>query len=186
MKEIELKFQVKSLRPIVTSLKKEGCVLSKILDQKDTVFVPDKNNTDSCEGSVWLRVREENKKVELNYKKQGNKKMSSKEIEFKVDSSDKAKEFLDELGFEKWVVVHKKRRTTKYKKYNICLDEVVGLGFFVEIELLVPEDDNNDYEEELHSIAYSLNISRGNRINSHYDTMIKELEDNNKKTDRNN
>ncbi len=82
MREIELKFKVDSLDNIIDFLKKEGCIISDVLDQKDTVYVSNINDTESREGSVWLRVRQENDKIELNYKKQGNKKMTSKEIEF--------------------------------------------------------------------------------------------------------
>lgn len=176
MREIELKFKVDSLDNIIDFLKKEGCIISDVLDQKDTVYVSNINDTESREESVWLRVRQENDKIELNYKKQGNKKMTSKEIEFQVDSSDKAKCFLEELGFVKWVEVHKRRITTKYKEYNICMDQVERLGNFIEIEILVPDDNDKDYEEELYLVAEELGINRNNRINSHYDTMIRELD----------
>ena len=176
MREIELKFKVDSMNPILSILEENHCVLSDVLDQHDVIYVPDLNHVESVDGSIWLRIRKENDRIELNYKKQGPVKMSSKEIEFGIDSFEKAKELLEEFGYQKWVEVHKKRRTTKYKNYNICLDEVEKLGSFVEIEVLVPDDDNKDYADELFQVAWEFGIPEDDRVNSHYDTMMWELE----------
>ncbi len=129
------------------------------------------------ENSVWLRIRQTNNEVELNYKKQSALKMESEEIEFGVTSYDKANAFLSALGFHKWVEVKKVRRYSQYKDCNICLDSVERLGDFVELELLIPEKENIDYEAKLLAYAQELNIDITKRINSHYDTMISELPD---------
>lgn len=175
MREVELKFKVNSLDTIINRLKKEGCIISSIEEQYDTIYVKDLNRTESNEGSVWLRVRKTNETIELNYKKQSAKKFDSQEIEFQVDSYEKANNFLKAIGFQEWVQVHKKRRYTNYQGYNICLDEVDKLGFFIEIELLVDENDEKNYEENLLQIAEKFGIKNENRVNSHYDTMISEL-----------
>ena len=175
MREIELKFRVDKLEDITSILEKNNCAISKVINQADTIYVSDLGNVESTSGSVWLRVRKEDEKVELNYKKQSPKKMESEEIEFTVGDYKKANDFLKALGYKEWVQVNKKRRYSKYKEYNICIDEVERLGTFVEIELLINEDNNKDYEEELYKVAKELGIDKDNRINSHYDTMIYEL-----------
>lgn len=101
--------------------------------------------------------------------------MESEEIEFEVNSYEKANAFLKALGFKEWVQVNKKRRYSKYQDYNICIDEVERLGTFVEIELLVNEQNDINYEEQLLNVAKEIGINTDNRINSHYDTMISEL-----------
>lgn len=175
MREIELKFKVENLNDIITFLEKNNCELSSVMKQNDTIYVQDLNDVESKEGSIWLRVRKTNDVVELNYKKQSAKKMESEEIEFEVDSYEKANAFLKALGFKEWVQVNKKRRYSKYKDYNICIDEVERLGSFIEIELLVKEQDDINYEEQLLTVAKEMGIDANNRINSHYDTMISEL-----------
>lgn len=177
MREIELKFKVDNLDKIINYLESINCKLSTTIVQNDSIFVENLNNTESTEGSVWLRIRKTNDKIELNYKKQSAKKMESEEIEFEVNSYEKANDFLKALGFKQWVEVNKKRRYTKYKDCNICIDQVERLGDFIELELLVESKDNYNYEEQLLSIAKELNIDVNNRINSHYDTMISELKD---------
>ncbi len=175
MREIELKFKVKNLNEIIKFLEDRNCQISSINYQCDTIYVSDLDNTESKEGSVWLRVRKTNDKIELNYKKQSAKKMESEEIEFEVDSYEKANSFLKALGFKEWVQVNKKRRYSKYKNCNICIDEVEKLGFFVELELLIEEENDCDYEKQLLDLARELRLDISNRINSHYDTMISKL-----------
>lgn len=175
MREIELKFKVKNLNEIIKFLEDRNCQISSINYQCDTIYVSDLDNTESKEGSVWLRVRKTNDKIELNYKKQSAKKMESEEIEFEVDSYEKANSFLKALGFKEWVQVNKKRRYSKYKDCNICIDEVEKLGFFVELELLIEEENDCDYEKQLLDLARELRLDISNRINIHYDTMISKL-----------
>lgn len=175
MREIELKFKIENIERILTFLEKQGCEISPMNYQYDTIYVKDLNHVESTEGSIWLRVRKTNDKIELNYKKQSAKKMESEEIEFEVSSYEKANSFLKALGFQEWVQVNKKRRYTKYQDYNICIDEVERLGTFMEIELLIEDQTNEDYEEKILNVAKEMGIDILNRINSHYDTMISEL-----------
>lgn len=175
MREIELKFKVDNIDDIISFLEKSNCEISDTECQYDTIYVQNLDNVESTEGSVWLRVRKTNDKIELNYKKQSAKKMESEEIEFEVNSYEKANAFLKALGFKEWVQVNKKRRYSKYQDYNICIDEVERLGTFVEIELLVNEQNDINYEEQLLNVAKEIGINTDNRINSHYDTMISEL-----------
>lgn len=175
MREIELKFKVDDVDKLINKLESLGCSLSEPITQNDTIYVSDLNHVESVAGSIWLRVRKKNDEVELNLKKQSERKSESQEIEFTVSSYEKARAFLECLGYQKWVEVNKVRRTSKYQSINICIDKVERLGSFVELEYLIPEDDSKKYEDELLSIAKELEIDTTKIINSHYDTMISEL-----------
>ena len=177
MREIELKFKVDDMNDLLAKLRDMDCEVSEILSQNDTIYVSDLNHVESVEGSIWLRVRKENEKVELNLKKQSAKIQESKEIEFDVSSYEKANQLLETLGYQKWVVVNKKRRYSKYLNYNLCIDEVERLGSFLEIELLVDEEDKKDYISDLLEIAKTFELTEDNIVNSHYDTMISQLEE---------
>lgn len=177
MREIELKFKVDDMNDLLAKLRDMDCEVSEILSQNDTIYVSDLNHVESVEGSIWLRVRKENEKVELNLKKQSAKIQESKEIEFEVSSYEKANQLLETLGYQKWVVVNKKRRYSHYLNYNLCIDEVERLGSFLEIELLVDEEDKKDYISDLLEIAKTFELTEDNIVNSHYDTMISQLEE---------
>lgn len=176
MREIELKFKVEDMNDLLDKLKNLGCEISKIFSQNDTIYVSDLNQVESVEGSIWLRVRKENEKVELNLKKQSAKIQESTEIEFEVSSYEKANQLLETLGYQKWVVVNKKRRYSKYLNYNLCIDEVERLGTFLEIELLVDEEDKKDYIPNLLEVSKLFQLTESDIVNSHYDTMISKLE----------
>lgn len=178
MREIELKFKVDELDKFVKKIEELGCTVGSIITQNDTIYVANLDDTDSVEGSIWLRVRKVNNKIEMNYKKQSALKSESQEIEFGVDDYEKANRFLKALGYKEWVRVNKKRRYSKYKSANLCIDEVERLGSFVEIEYLIDENDKKiNYEDELIKLAEELGIDIHNIVNSHYDTMIAELGD---------
>lgn len=175
MREIELKFKIKEYDKLLEKLQNLGCNIEEPIIQNDTIYIKDLENIESKEGSIWLRVRKENDKVEMNYKKQSANISESQEIEFEVGSYEKAKEFLEALGYQKWVVVNKKRCYSKYFHYNLCIDEVERLGHFIEIELLVEDNDVKDYMSDLYAIAKELGLEKEDVISSHYDTMIAEL-----------
>lgn len=177
MQEIEIKFRVENIEKIKEQLYKKGCIFSEELNQKDTVFLPDIKDSSHGEGKIFVRIREVNKKVEITLKKQSNKMVQSKEIEFGVTNYESAYDFLETLGLEKWVTVEKKRITTKYKDFNICIDEVKRLGSFIEIEIITSEENKTEYyEEEIIKTGKEFGIDIKNRVNNFYDTMINELD----------
>ena len=176
MQEIELKFTIEDINLVKEQLEKMGCQFSDLLNQKDTIFIPDIKDSTNGEGKIFVRIRSVNEKNQVTLKKQGVKLSESKEIEFDVSDYDDVYEFLTTLGLAQWVTVEKKRITTKYKEFNICLDEVKYLGSFIEIEILTDELNKVDYYEEMmKSVADELGIDIKNIVNKHYDTMISEL-----------
>ncbi len=177
MREIELKFRIDDLDKLIQKLIDLGCEISDYKVQNDTIYVANLDNTECVLGSIFLRVRKVNDQVELTLKKQSANISESQEIEFLVSDYDKANDFLKVLGYKEWVRVNKKRRTTKIKEINICLDEVEKLGNFIELECLASDNESNSYEDKLLALAESLDIDTAKLVNKHYDTMIAELKD---------
>lgn len=176
MQEIEIKFKIDSRDELIKKLEELGCTFSKERIQKDTIFVSDLNHVESKEGSIFVRIREQNEKKILTLKKQSKVVMQNKEIEFEISDSVKARDFLETLGLVEWVTVEKSRLETSYKKYNFCMDRVKRLGDFVEIEILSEEENKTEeFEKEILSVAQSLNIDTNQRINNFYDNMIHDL-----------
>lgn len=96
----------------------------------------------------WLRIRiEDNKKV-LNYKRKSNNKHCD-EYEVMIDNDENLKHILKFLDFKEISTVNKVR--TKYlynNKYEFAFDSVENLGLFIEIEvkkydLRIEEEYNN-------------------------------------------
>lgn len=182
MQEIEIKFKIDNREELTKKLLDLGCNFDKERIQKDTIFVHDLNHVESKEGSIFVRIREQNEKKILTLKKQSKVVMQNKEIEFEVSDTEKARDFLETLGMTEWVTVEKSRIETSYKKYNFCIDHVKRLGDFVEIEILSEEENKTEeFEKEILSLAESLNIDTNNRVNNFYDNMIHDLNEKERK-----
>jgi adenylate cyclase class 2 len=84
-----------------------------------------------------LRIRVKEKGVRLTYKgpKLDQDTKSRKEVTVEVDDSRALEEILEDLGFSKVAVVKKRRTKYSLDEAVLCLDEVEGLGTFLEVEL---------------------------------------------------
>lgn len=175
MKEIEIKYQLNDKSKLIEKLERLGCVMSDTNIQKDTIYVSDLNHIENTPESIFLRVRKDNDKIQLNAKRHEKVMQSRKEVEFEVSSYEEANKFLELIGFEKWVEVNKERVHTIYKDCNICIDEVETLGSFVELEYVV--DDETEEEKilkKIEEIAKEIGIDTKEIVNQYYDEMIAE------------
>ena len=80
----------------------------------------------------------------MTLKIEGQAKLVSDEYEFAVDDGDMARQMLTALGWQEVVTVDKVRLESKTEDYTICVDEVAGLGLFIELEVLAEDDANTD------------------------------------------
>ena len=104
-------------------------------------------------------------------------KLVSDEYEFTVDDGDMARQMLTALGWQEVVTVDKVRLESKTEDYTICIDEVAGLGLFIELEVLAEDDANTDnIQQQMYSFLKNLNID-GELWKTPYDTSIRNLQD---------
>jgi len=136
--EIEAKLKVESLAPVAERLHVLGARLMANKAQEDLYFdnaQAQMLTTDKC-----LRVRteitEKATKISLTYKgpKQASDLKCREEIELPVSDFAQSKALLLGLGYEQIMTVLKRRSLWFHKECLICLDQVTGLGSFVEIE----------------------------------------------------
>jgi len=134
MQETEAKFYVRDLSRIKSELERLGAQLiqARVLETNIRFDLPGAKLR--AEGRV-LRLRRD-REVRLTYKSASIKEqgvLSREEIEFVVEDFDKAKSFLEALGYQKLVYYEKYRTTYEWNKAHIMLDEL-PYGSFVEIE----------------------------------------------------
>ncbi len=91
---------------------------------------------DFAETDEALRLREAGGRCELTYKgpKEGGRVKARLEATVEVSDCDEAKLILEKLGFRPVAVVEKRRRYYSLGGVTVTLDEVRGLGCFVEVE----------------------------------------------------
>ncbi len=76
------------------------------------------------------------------------------------------------VGFELIIHLNKIRRKAKYQDYEICLDEVEGLGAYIEVERMVEEGDSEHIQKELFDFLQSLGIAAEDQVDEGYDILL--------------
>jgi adenylate cyclase class 2 len=76
------------------------------------------------------------------------------------------------MGYKEAVRINKTRVITHYNGCEICIDEVEGLGSFIEMEKLAKEGDSEKIQEELFEFFKRLGITNEDRVFWGYDTLM--------------
>jgi len=139
--EIEVKAKVKDLETLKNKLEEMGCVLSAPIIQNDYIYNQKGVNLKNHSHDIpVLRIREQGEKIIFTLKKNRSNELDCIEKELEVSNKETLKDIFELLNYVSTIEVHKKRIKTNYKDYEICLDEVVGLGSYVEVEKISDED----------------------------------------------
>ncbi|MDE1919233.1 MAG: class IV adenylate cyclase [Patescibacteria group bacterium] len=176
MREIELKFRIKDPKVIEKKLSGMGCLFSKPLHQRDTVYTKEGSTEEwrsSKEGDITVRIRRQDTGAEFNLKQQRSGESDNLEYETKVDDPETLHHILTVLGYSPEVTVNKMRRKCKLGEYDICLDSVEELGDFLEIEKLAEDNVNPEaVRDELFKAIEPLGLYRTDEEPRGYDTQI--------------
>ena len=135
MIEYEVKIRVAGLGPVRARLAALGTRPGSRLTERDLYFnAPDRDFGTTDEA---LRIRSTADGSTLTYKgpKLGLATVKAREeLIVAIDRPDRMEEILGRLGFTRTAAVEKERETYTVKACSVALDEVRGLGSFVEIE----------------------------------------------------
>ncbi|MFH1403040.1 MAG: class IV adenylate cyclase [Candidatus Altiarchaeota archaeon] len=129
MLEVEVKARCQDL---TEKLDKIGASYVKTEVQEDTYYTHP--NRDFRKTDEALRIRRIKDSCYLTYKGplQDSDTKTREELEYEV--SEGVGEILSKLGFMEYRSVRKTRRLYKLEGLEICLDDVEGLGSFIEVE----------------------------------------------------
>ena len=189
MIEVESKFKVSSSIThdgLLTILKDQLIAQISSKRQIDTVFLlPEQVDAPIVPGSKIMRVRDvlnpetgELQRSLMTLKVEGQTKLVSDEYEFAVDDGNAARQMLTALGWQEIVTVDKVRLESKTEDYTVCIDEVAGLGLFIELEVLTEDSaDVKNIQQQMRNFLKNLNID-GKLWKIPYDTSIRNLQNN--------
>lgn len=133
--------------------------------QIDTYYQPTyrkflKDNSETI--NEWLRIGIRGNKKILNYKNWYDD-MYCDEYEVEIDDDKNLDKIFEVLGLEKIAVVNKVRNTYYFlDKYEIALDYVEKLGYFIEIEVKKYTEKAIDEYDKLLKVAKDLNLNLDN------------------------
>lgn len=133
--EIKIKLSEMEFQALEAQMQKEAVFLKRSR-QVDTYYQP--IHRKFLDGDViceWLRIGERGNKKILNYKNWYDNKYCD-EYEVEIDNAKNLDKIFQILGLEQIALVDKVRSTYFYlDKYEVALDYVEKLGYFVEIEV---------------------------------------------------
>lgn len=162
--EIKVKLSKEEFERIEKNMKANAKFL-KNNKQIDTYYQPTyrkflKDNSETI--NEWLRIGIRGNKKILNYKNWYDD-MYCDEYEVEIDDDKNLDKIFEVLGLEKIAVVNKVRNTYYFlDKYEIALDYVEELGYFIEIEVKKYTETAVDEYDKLLKVAKDLNLNLDN------------------------
>ena len=128
---------------------------------------------------VFMRIRIQNgEKVIMTAKKPkniaGEGNLVKREHEVVVDSAEEARAILEMLGLKEAVRVVKKRQTCAYKEFEICVDEIEGLGSFIEMEKIGDESTASQVQKDMFYFLGTLGVASEDQVKKGYDILMLE------------
>ncbi len=172
MREIEIKAKVTDPKGLLQRITDLGITLSDPIKQHDVVYA-EPGSTDNALNSNWLRIRIENdERAYFTLKRSVVGHLDSIEHETLVDNADELRAIVEQLGFTQYSDLTKIRRKGAYGDIELCLDEVPGLGNFVEAELIMHKDSDHDKVIcRLWDLFDSLSIHKSDEVHEGYDVL---------------
>jgi len=171
--EIEVKLKVNSLAEVEQKLAELGAEF--LAEQLQTDYLFDDANAALTTTDRCLRLRRQSvaggERFFLTYKGAKEKSNFKKrpEIEIEIIEAESTQKLLSALGYEKVMVVEKKRRLWKLGGCSVALDQLPLLGAFVEIE--GPDD------ETITNVQLKLGLADLPHIAKSYAQLTKEERD---------
>ncbi|PZG13523.1 class IV adenylate cyclase [Micromonospora craterilacus] len=172
--EVEVKYRVVDLAALEAALAARGIVLSAPVVQDDQAYARvGWEYGQSKIGVPFARLRTERGRHLLTVKTPVANEQSCVEHETEVADRDQMDAAIQQMGFYPTVRIRKVRRTVALGLVSLCLDEVDGIGTFLEIERIIGAGEAGEQvQAELDRFAVSLNVPL-ERTSDTYDSLIR-------------
>ena len=173
VREIELKYRVDDLEALLVALKSRGIELSEPVFQDDQAYAPAGwQFGDSKLGVSFLRLRTVQDRHYFTLKQPAGSAQDCLEYETQVTDRQAMHQAALHMGYRPTVRIAKTRRMATLEDCSLCIDEVDGLGGFLELERLAPDHaDAQAIQADLAAFVSSLSIT-AIRIDQTYDSLV--------------
>lgn len=181
MYEVEVKAALNDTKSFIVKLQERGCELDPEILQDDTVYVRETGPLEVfLRNDEFLRLRvEDDDRALFAFKKHATRASDPNsaplELELAVDSRDTMERILLTMGYQEAMRIKKRRRKGTYENWEVCIDEVEGLGSFVELEELTRDrDEAPDIQERMKAFLAELGVDVQSEIRNRYDVLLLE------------
>lgn len=182
MIEVEVKVSVKNKEQLEERLLQKGFLKGDLLKESDFYF--DNVSGDIRGEDKALRIRScENLTTNLienllTFKgpKMDTISMTREEMEIKIENAGIGKKILQSLGYVQIYPVIKLRQYFRFEKMTACLDQVENLGDFLELEIIVQEENKKEAAlDQIVSLLSDLGYKQEDIIRTSYLSMLQSL-----------
>ena len=177
--EIEIKLPIEKPEEILEKLLGQGFLETGHIKEDDMYYNSEYHDVRKYDEALRIRKSEDlrtgEKKAQINFKgkKIDRVSMSRREYETGVEDPDQMNEILTAIGFFPAAGVEKIRRYLKRERMTACLDQVKGLGNFLELEVIVQEESQREKcLAEMKDLLEKLGLSMENTVRTSYLTML--------------
>lgn len=173
MREVEVKYQVRDTEALLVALKTRGIELGAPVYQDDQAYAPEGwSYGDAKLGVSFVRLRTVDDQHTFTLKRPAENALSCDEYETTVADREQMHDAILAMGFYPTMRIAKMRRTALVGDLSLCVDEVEGLGAFLELERMVPDDvPGETVQAELAGFVASLDAA-AERTEETYDSLV--------------
>lgn len=177
--EIEIRAKINNPSAFQKKLQKlDGITVKKQAERQTDTYIKHSRDKDRV---IVFRIRRKEKNAILTLKAKSSileKDVAWKEINIPISEPDKLEDILMTSGYGYVVLVDKVRDSFRYLDYEINVDNVRDLGYFVEIEYITKEEKSIDREiSKMKSILCQLGCTQGDIIEKGYVPLLEEMVD---------
>lgn len=143
MREVEVKFRVNDVESLLAALRARRIELSEPFFEDDQAYAPDGwKFGDSKLGVSFTRLRTVGERYFFALKEPAQNPQDCLEFETEIADREAMHGAILRMGFQPTVRVVKTRRMATLKECLLCVDNLEGVGGFLELERMVPDDDD--------------------------------------------
>jgi adenylate cyclase, class 2 len=174
VREVEVKYRVRDKETLLAALKRRGVEFAAPFYQDDQAYAPDGwSYGDAKLGVSFVRLRTVDDQHTFTLKRPAENALSCDEHETAIMDREQMDRAILAMGFCPTVRIAKMRRTAVLDDLVLCVDEVEGLGTFLELERMVPDDVSGEaVHAELASFVKSLDVE-AERTGETYDSLVR-------------
>lgn len=182
MIEVEVKAKIENINSCISTFLENGFVKEKYVEELDTYYTSKFHDFKANDEALRLRESKNlisgKKEAFITYKgkKLDTVSMARKEIESAVEIADAIKEILESIGFEPVQPLEKTRVSLTKGNITVCIDDVKGLGGFVEVEMLVKDESMREEAlMDIEAVLGTIGLGMKDTVRKSYLSMLEDI-----------
>ena len=146
---IEVEVKARAKKETIERIAALGATPLRVENHRDLYFNSPSRDFKQSDEALRIRIKEDGARLTYKGPRLDQQTKSRRELTVKIDDPTQMREILSFLGFVLSAEVRKRRTKYSYQGMVIALDEVEGLGTFLEVEARGEADWENEKERVL-------------------------------------